>query len=112
MSARTGSGMIELIVALTLLSIGLLGLAAAAAVAQRSFTGSHAVEQGAEAAAFVLDSLVREPAPVPGSRDFGRARVTWFVENDSTAVVIVLSVNVPSGAGNRELTFRTVHAAR
>lgn len=112
MISRTGFGMIELIVALTILSIGLLGLAAAAAVAQRSFTGSHAVEQGADAAALVLDSLLREPAPVPGSRAIGRASVTWSVANDSAAAVIVLSVNVPNGAGSRQLTFRAVHAAR
>ncbi|MGH7447433.1 MAG: prepilin-type N-terminal cleavage/methylation domain-containing protein [Longimicrobiales bacterium] len=112
MMPRDGFGLVELIVALTILSIGLLGLAGAAAVAQRSFSGAQAVEEGVDAAALVLDSLMRETVPAAGGRSVGRASVTWSVVNDSAAALIMLTVTVPDGAREQQLTFRAVHAAR
>ena len=75
-------GLIELIVAMTILSVGVLGLAGAATFAQRSFASAEAIELGAEAAAEVIDSLLREPRPVTGARQIGIAHVSWTVRSE------------------------------
>lgn len=113
MSARsTGFGLVELIVALTILSVALLGLAGAAAVAQRSFMSTEALEQATDAAAMVLDSLIREEAPVTGERRHHRALLRWTVLTDSMATRIALTVEVPDGPRIRRLTFNATHHVR
>lgn len=108
----SGFGLVELLVALTILSFGLLALTGAAAVAQRSFIGAQAMEDGTSAAALVLDSLMREPAPVAGERQDGRTIARWLVQQDSVATVINVTITVSDGARQRQLTFRAVHHAR
>jgi prepilin-type N-terminal cleavage/methylation domain-containing protein len=107
-----GFGLIELIVALMILSVGLLALTGAAAVAQRSLVGAQALEEGVDAAALVLDSLMRDPAPAAGARWAGRTRVQWSVEPDSIADMIRLTVTVRDGTRERQLTFHASHRAR
>lgn len=109
---RWGFGLIELVVALTILSIGLLGLAGAAAVAHRSFMGAEALEQAADAAAIVLDSLMRDTAPVSGERRHDRALVRWSVQEDSAGTRIALTVDVPDGGRSRRLMFHATHHAQ
>lgn len=109
---RSGFGLVELIVALTILSFGLLALTGAAAVAQRSFISAQAMEDGTSMAALVIDSLMRVPAPVAGERQEGRTRARWLVQEDSAASVIDVTVTVSDGARQRQLTFRAVHHAR
>lgn len=113
MSARhSGFGLVELVVALTILSVALLGLAGAAAVAHRSFMGAEALDQATDAAAMVLDSLMREDAPVAGERRTGRALLRWSVRVDSAGTAIALTVAVPDGAKTRQLSFNAIHHAR
>lgn len=112
LSRNGGFGLVELIVALTILSFGLLALTGAAAVAQRSFLGAQAMEDGTNTAALVIDSLMREPAPVAGERQEGRTRTQWVVREDSTTTTIEMTVTVSDGARLRRLTFRAVHHAR
>ncbi|HSJ30455.1 MAG TPA: prepilin-type N-terminal cleavage/methylation domain-containing protein [Longimicrobiales bacterium] len=107
-----GFGLVEVIVALTILSIGLLALTGAAAVAQRSFIGARALQEGTDAAAAVLDSLMREPAPVDGARRVGRVDAQWAIRQDSVATNILLTVVVSDGARLRRLDFRASHHAR
>jgi prepilin-type N-terminal cleavage/methylation domain-containing protein len=107
-----GFGLVELIVALTILSFGILALTGAAAVTQRSFLGAQAMEDGTSTAAVVIDSLMREPAPVAGERQQGRTRAQWLVLEDSVATVIDVTVTVNDGSGQRQLAFRAVHHAR
>lgn len=109
MSARAGASLIELIVAMTVFTIGLLGLAAVAAVAQRSFTTAAAIERGADAAAYVMDSLLRVPAPASGELAFGDIHIHWLIAYDSTAIDVRLTAAVP---GARAYTYQTVHSAR
>ncbi|MBR9989778.1 MAG: prepilin-type N-terminal cleavage/methylation domain-containing protein [Gemmatimonadetes bacterium] len=107
-----GFGLVELIVALTILSFGLLALTGAAAVSQRSFMGARAMEEGTDIAALVLDSLMREPVPASGDRNDGRSRAEWTVQEDSVSTTINLTVTVADGAREQQLTFHAVHSAR
>lgn len=107
-----GFGLVELVVGLTILSVALLGLAGAAAVAHRSFIGAEALEQATDAAAMVLDSLMREETPVDGERRHGSAVVRWVVRQDSASTKIALSVDVAEGARTRRLTFDATHRVR
>lgn len=108
---RSGFGLIELVVALMILSIGLLALTGAAAVAQRSLNTAQALEEGADIAEVVLDSLLREPAPAAGDRTVGRTKTQWTIHPDSTAVTIHLTATVIAGAATRQITFRAIHHA-
>lgn len=107
-----GFSLVELIVALTILSIGMLALTGAAAVAQRSFIGARALQEGTDAAAAVLDSLMREPSPVDGTRRVGRADAQWSIRQDSVATDILLTIRVHDGARVRRLDFHASHRAR
>jgi prepilin-type N-terminal cleavage/methylation domain-containing protein len=109
---RGGFGLVELIVALTIISIALVGLAGAAAVAHRSFMSAEAIERGAEAAAFALDSLMRVETPVAGERRDSVAHVRWTIIEDSAAVMIALTVDVARPLHARRLDFQATHHAR
>jgi hypothetical protein len=97
---------------MTILTISLVGLAGAAAVAHRSFIGAGAMEHGIDAAALVLDSLIREPAPADGERHFGSATARWTVAADSIATDITLTVRIADGDRQRELSFYATHHAQ
>lgn len=112
MSGQHGFSLVELVVALTLLTISLVGLAGAAAVAQRSFIGAEAMERGTDAAALVLDSLMREHDPQDGARRIGAAAARWTVVHDSVATAILLTVRIDDGGRMRELSFRATHHAK
>jgi prepilin-type N-terminal cleavage/methylation domain-containing protein len=109
---QPGFSLVELVVAMTILTISLVGLAGAAAVAHRSFIGAGALEHGIDAAAFVLDSLMREPAPTDGERRSGSATARWTVVADSIATGIRLTVRVADGDRARELSFHATHHAK
>jgi prepilin-type N-terminal cleavage/methylation domain-containing protein len=112
MSGQHGFSLVELVVAMTLLTISLVGLAGAAAVAQRSFSGAEAVEKGTDAAALVLDSLMRERAPADGARRIGDAAARWTVVQDSVATAISLTIRIDDGRRPRELSFYATHHAK
>jgi Tfp pilus assembly protein PilV len=112
LSVRAGLGLVELIVALTLFTVALLGLAGVAAVAQSSLADAASIERAADSAAAVIDSLLRVRDPVAGERTTGAARVRWSITHDSTARVIVTHVTVERGNAMRTYDFTTVHGAR
>lgn len=107
-----GFGLVELIVALLILSVGLVALTGAAAVAQRSLAGARASEEAADLVELMLDSLMGEAAPVSGARREGPATVQWTVREDSAAVRIDLDVMVLDGPRQRRLAFTSTHHAR
>ena len=112
MSGQHGFSLVELVVAMTLLTISLVGLAGAAAVAQRSFNGAEALERGTDAAAIVLDSLMREHAPADGARSVGAAAARWTVVHDSVATAISLTIRIDNGGRARVLSFYATHHAK
>lgn len=106
MSARQGFSLIELIVALTVFAVGILGLAGAAAFAQRSFAAADAVERSTRVAAAVIDSLLREPDIEDGERATSGTILRWTVATDSATVVIIAKAEVAHGGGTHRLEFR------
>ena len=110
MKARAAFGLVELIVAMTLLAVGVLGLAAVALVAHRSFATADALERTGMAAAAVIDSLLREPAPVAGERTVYDARVHWTVNADrESSGAIDVTVEVTDGARRHSTRFHAFH---
>jgi prepilin-type N-terminal cleavage/methylation domain-containing protein len=108
---RHGFGLVELLVALTVLAVALVGLAGTAVYAHRSFVTAEAIEDGAAAAAAVLDSLVRVPAPVDSARRDGRVTLRWTITPDSSGADIRLAVDIADGARVQRLTFHAFRAA-
>lgn len=106
---RAGFSLVELIVALLLLSMGLVALAGAAAVAQLSFAEAAAAEHAANAAAAVIDSLMREPAIQSGSAGLGMVDVQWTVTAGGGVERIAVMTTVEYAGLAREFEF---HAAR
>jgi prepilin-type N-terminal cleavage/methylation domain-containing protein len=105
-AARSGFSMVELVVALTLFSVGILGLASAAVLAQRQLAAADAIERSARAAAAVLDSLVLEPSLADGRSSQHGATVRWTVAVDSFLTTIVADVEVGDGVHTRRVEFR------
>jgi prepilin-type N-terminal cleavage/methylation domain-containing protein len=109
--SRAGFSVVELVVALTVLSVGLLALAGTAVVAQRSFATADATERAARAAAAVIDSLLRVREPVGGSRDVYGTAVTWSVAGDSERLRLFTEVRVHDGATPHRFTFESQRLA-
>ena len=111
MSARRGFGLIELVVALTILAIGVLGLAAAALMAQRAFMTADALQRAAVAATVVLDSLMQQTDPVSGERTIDNVTVRWTARatgRDLTA--IELSAELLDGGALRTVNYHASHS--
>ena len=109
---RPGLGLVELIVALAILAVALLGLAGTAVVAHRSFVAAEALEEGTSAAAAVLDSLMRSPALVDGARQDGRISLRWSIQPDSGGVSdILLRVDIADGNRGQALSFNAYREA-
>ena len=111
MSARRGFGLIELVVALTILAIGVLGLAAAALMAQRAFMTADALQRAGTAATVVLDSLMQQTDPVSGERIVDNVTVRWITRSagrDLTA--IDLSAELHDGGALRTVNYHASHS--
>jgi prepilin-type N-terminal cleavage/methylation domain-containing protein len=107
-TAARGFGLVELIVALTVFSVGVLALAGAAAMAQRAFASAEAIERAAHVAAAVIDSLLRQPSPAAGQRIQPGASARWTIVSDSVAHRVELDVEVSDGGRTRHFDFRTL----
>lgn len=107
-----GMSLIELIVALTVLAVAVLGLAGAAAVAHRSFASATAIERAAQAAAAVLDSLMHEAVPADGERIGQGVAVTWTVAADGALRRITATVAVADAGRTRRIVYHAVHSAQ
>jgi prepilin-type N-terminal cleavage/methylation domain-containing protein len=105
-TARDGFSLVELIVALTVLGVGTLGLVAAATAAQRSFAVADAEERATRAAAVVMDSLLRDRAPAAGERHLLGLNVSWETIADGEYTDIITTTEVTHGPGTRPLEFR------
>jgi prepilin-type N-terminal cleavage/methylation domain-containing protein len=103
---RPGFSLVELVVALTLFSVGVLGLAAAAATTQRAFAAAESMERAARAAAAVLDSLVRTAQlDGAGERSAYGTHVRWNVATDSLFARIHVQAEVLHASRTDVLDF-------
>jgi prepilin-type N-terminal cleavage/methylation domain-containing protein len=108
-TARDGFSLVELVVALTVLGVGVLGLVAAATTAQRSFAVAAAEERATRAAAVVMDSLLLASAPAAGEGQLFGLSVSWETTADGENMDIVTTVEAVHGSNTRTIQF---HAHR
>jgi Tfp pilus assembly protein PilV len=102
-----GFGMVELVVAMTLLAVGVLGLVAAATVAARAIHGADERERAARAVATLADSLLAAAAPAAGERLHQDVPVRWSVGGDSALLVIDIEVELDRpGVASRRVRYR------
>jgi prepilin-type N-terminal cleavage/methylation domain-containing protein len=91
-----GFSLVELVVALTLLSVGLIALAGSAAVAQRAFADAAATERSVRAAAEIIDSLAHVRAPQSGSRIIDQVEIAWAVSSLDGMHHILITITHPA----------------
>jgi prepilin-type N-terminal cleavage/methylation domain-containing protein len=86
--ARPGFSLAEVIVAMTLLSIGTLAVAATGFVAAEAFTRAELQERVLREAETILDSLVALPHSGAGGRAMHGASLTWTASDSTGAVTM------------------------
>ena len=109
---RPGFSLVELITALLLVAIGLLAIASAALLAQRTVTGTAVLERITREAGTLLDSLAVQPHPASGTRIADGLLLSWVVEPDSAGARIRVWVDARHGARPLQLSFESRHAPR
>ncbi|MEO5511847.1 MAG: prepilin-type N-terminal cleavage/methylation domain-containing protein [Longimicrobiales bacterium] len=77
MVKRNGFGLVEVIVAMTLLAVGVVSVAASAAFASRMLRISEDREAASRIASALIDSLTAVHDAAGGERDMGRFHVSW-----------------------------------
>jgi prepilin-type N-terminal cleavage/methylation domain-containing protein len=105
-SAHRGFGLVEVIVALALASVALLGVAGSTVLAGMLVRQARADERAAFEAMQVLDSLSNLVAPASGQRTVGRFQLIWTVSSTANPSTIDLTVQYANGSRYRTLSFR------
>lgn len=103
---RQGHSLPELIVAVTVLGIGLGGVAASSLIGARWVAEAIGRQEAVRAAAELLDSLAVTAEPGSGAVDRGHLRLEWTVEGEDGAVRVTARTST-AGPGV-ELEGRTV----
>lgn len=95
---RRGFSLVEVIVALTLLSVGLLAVAGTAGLAATLARDAEMQEEGAFIASQIIDSLAVASAPASGRQQRGPFQLEWTVTPTERALTIGVRVAVVGGA--------------
>ncbi len=95
MRDRVGFSLVEVLVALVVFEVGVLGVLAMTLQAQRTFLAAAALESGSRAAEWVADSLSFAGWGGPGSVEIEEGSILWTREADG---FITVSFQGPSGA--------------
>lgn len=82
-----GFTLVEVVVALLILEVGLLGVFGMVVLAQRTLAQADAIERGVAELEGLLDSLGVHAAPGGGSRELDVGVVHWSVTADGTVTV-------------------------
>ena len=102
-----GFSLVETMVAITLLSIGLLGVASSAGLAAQLLRQAELRERAALEATQLLDSLVHA-RPLSAGYVYKRPLTySWTLSATELSVAIVLTVTYPKGAGLTSEQFET-----
>lgn len=109
MVSRLGCSVPELLVAITVLGVGVLGAAGTAALAARILREAAARERAVAAGALVMDSLLEAAVLEPGERDVDQARVRWSVHVAGAATRIDMVVEYRDGTRTRQLDLAAWH---
>jgi prepilin-type N-terminal cleavage/methylation domain-containing protein len=91
-----GFSLTEVIVAMTLLSVGSVTIAATALVSVQSFTRAEQQQRALAEAESILDSLITHGAAASGSRSRAYASFTWTAADSANLVSV--NVHLRSGA--------------
>jgi len=84
---KSGSSLAEVIVALVVLEIAILGSLGIVVLASRTLTDAETTERAVAALEGTADSLSRAATPGEGYRDVDGGRIRWSVESDGGFLV-------------------------
>ena len=109
-SRRAGFTLVELIVAIIILVIGVLGLASASAVVMRQIAGSSAQSRAAAIAQSRFEQIRSQScaAAVGGTRTDGGITETWRTTMLNRSLQIVVVVSWREKSSTRTQTFTTI----
>jgi Tfp pilus assembly protein PilV len=111
MSRRDGFTVVEVLIAVLILSVGLLGLVASAALTTRMIGQGQRYSEASAMAAQQFEVLRSQScgSMSGGSTAQGRFTVIWTVQNvaDGRARGVTVVVNSPAARGMRSDTFAT-----
>lgn len=107
---RAGYTLVEVIVAMTLLAVGLVGIVAMEGLAVRWLREAEAHSDAIEVAGTVLDSLLTVAVPEAGERTESRYQVRWATEPVGMMTRIDLEVAYHDGTAGRRVRFEMFHA--
>lgn len=105
MRVRDGFGVAEALVALTVLSAGVLAVTAVASMAARHLTMAEEERGAARLAAWLADSLAVHPAPADGVHEAVPIGARWHLTEAEAGTRLVLEVG---RAGAAPHVFETV----
>jgi Tfp pilus assembly protein PilV len=84
---KSGSSLAEVIVALVVLEVAILGSLGIVVLASRTLADAEATERAVAALEGTADSLSVSATPGEGHRDIAGGRIRWSVEEDGGFVV-------------------------
>lgn len=87
MRSRAGFSLVEVLVALVVFEVGVLGVLAMTLQAQKTLLAAAALESAARAVEWLADSLSFAGWGGPGSIDTGRGLIRWTREGDGLVTV-------------------------
>ena len=104
MVMRRGFGMVEVVVAMTLLGIGVISVSAGAAFSSRLLSLAETEERAARLAAAVLDSLAALPEWTAGTAVQDRLRAGWDAGQAGTEARVVVTIPDQPGFASTYMT--------
>lgn len=87
--SRSGFTLVEILVALVVLEVGLLGVVGTLWLAERTLTGAEILERGVGVMEGVYDSLSSEAAPSDGWRPSPPGQVRWRVSGSDAHLALL-----------------------
>lgn len=110
MADTPGFGLAEVIVAIVVLAVGVMGAVATATLAVRTLRTAADRETAVRLAATVLDSLLQVSSPTGNEREFARHRVRWTVRPEGRIRRISIDVECLDTPTSCALHFEAIHA--
>ena len=105
-----GFALVELMVAIVVLAVGVLGAVGVAVQATRRLNEAAVREAALMAATVVLDSLVAHPAPAAGSRRVDGFPTEWTTTPEAGGLRIDVVVTYAADGGSRRIVLGGHHA--
>lgn len=111
MVSRNGFSLIEVLIAMALFGVALLGVAGSALLAGQVMREAQARERSTIEAMQVIDSLARVQYPVSGQRSVGPLQSRWIVNWPASGPArIDVIVEYSDGRERRSASFHCIHA--